>query len=32
VSSMLPENQIHGVVMQQLEMAFKEDQENLKKF
>jgi hypothetical protein len=32
VSSMLPENQIHGVVMQQLETAFNEDQANLKKF
>jgi hypothetical protein len=32
VSSMLPENQIHGVVMQQLETAFNEDQANIKKF
>jgi hypothetical protein len=32
VSTMLPENQIHGVVMQQLETAFSEDQANLKNF
>lgn len=32
VSSMIPENQIHGMVMQQLEMIFNEDQANIKKF
>ncbi len=32
VSSMIPENQLHSMVMQQLEMAFNEDQANLKKF
>jgi hypothetical protein len=32
VSKMMPENQIHGAVMQQLETAFNEDQANLKKF
>jgi len=32
VSTIMPENMIHGMVMQQLEMAFNEDQVNLKKF
>jgi hypothetical protein len=32
VSTMIPESQIHGAVMQQLETAFNEDQANLKKF
>jgi hypothetical protein len=32
VSTMMPESQIHGAVMTQLETAFNEDQANLKKF